>query len=165
MTKKYAFLDRDGTLIFEPQDTFQIDSIEKLKILDGAVKGLRKLIDLGYKLVMITNQDSLGTSSFPQANFVAPQNKMLGIFKNNGITFKKIFICPHLPSKNCDCRKPKIGLVNKLLKRNQIDKNNSFVCGDRVTDKSFAENIGVTYIPMPTNGDFYKALEQGGIVI
>lgn len=163
--KKYAFLDRDGTLIFEPQDTFQIDSIEKLKILDGVIKGLKELTKQGYELIIITNQDGLGTSSFPKANFEAPQKKMLGIFEEYGIEFKKIYICPHLPSKNCGCRKPKIGLVKKFLRDNLIDKNNSFVCGDRDSDKLFAKNIGVKFIPMETNGDFYKALKKGGVIL
>jgi histidinol-phosphate aminotransferase len=163
-SKKYAFIDRDGTLIFEPQDTYQIDSLDKLKILDGVIKGLKGLITQGYELVMISNQDGLGTSSFPKVDFEAPQNKMLSIFKGSGIKFKEIFICPHLPSENCDCRKPKIGLVKKLLKENQINKGNSFVCGDRNTDKLLAENIGVKFIPMKTNGDFYKALEGGEIL-
>ncbi len=162
--KKIAFLDRDGTLIFEPQDTFQIDSIEKLKILDGVVRGLKKLTKQGYELIIISNQDGLGTSSFPQADFDAPQDKMLNLFEENGITFSRIFVCPHLPSKNCGCRKPKTGLVKKFLRDNQIDKINSFMCGDRPTDKLFAKNIGVKFIPMQTNGDFYKALGQGGIV-
>jgi len=164
-SKKYAFIDRDGTLIFEPQDTFQIDSIEKLKILDGAIRGLKELIRQGYELIMISNQDGLGTSSFPQANFDAPQNKMLGIFEENGIKFKKIFICPHLSSKNCGCRKPKTGLIKKFLRDNQIDKNSSFVCGDRATDKLFAKNVGIKFISMQTNADFYKALALGGVII
>lgn len=163
-TKKYAFLDRDGTLIFESQDTFQIDSIEKLKILDGVIRGLKDLLDRGYQLVMITNQDGLGTYQFPKANFDAPQNKMLSIFKGNGIKFKEVFICPHLPSKNCDCRKPKIGLVKKFLNENQIDKSKSFVCGDRVTDKFFAENVGVKFVPMQTNSNFYNAISEGKIL-
>lgn len=162
---KYAFLDRDGTLICEPQDTFQIDSLEKLKILDGVIKGLKELTRQGFELVIISNQDGLGTSSFPKANFEAPQNKMLSILKENGIKFKEIFICPHLPSQNCDCRKPKTGLVKKLLIANQINKDKSFVCGDRETDKLFAENIGVKFIPMQTNGNFLKALEQGGVIL
>jgi len=162
-SKKIAFLDRDGTLIFEPQDTLQIDSIEKLEILDGVIKGLKELTKQGYELMMITNQDGLGTPSFPQTDYEAPQNKMLSIFKENGIKFKRIFICPHLPSKNCGCRKPKIGLVKKFLRDNQIDKNNSFVCGDRPTDKIFAMNLGIKFISMQTNGDFYKAFEKGGI--
>lgn len=164
-SKKCAFLDRDGTLIFEPQDTLQIDSIEKLKILDGVIQGLKELTRLGYELIMVTNQDGLDTSSFPQANFQAPQNKMLTIFEENGIKFKKIFICPHLPSKNCGCRKPKIGLVNKFLRNNKIDKKNSFVCGDRASDKLFAKNIGIKFISMQTNGDFYKALVKGGVIL
>lgn len=163
--KKYAFLDRDGTLIFEPQDTFQIDSLEKLKILDGVIRGLKELTKQRYELIIITNQDGLGTSLFPKANFEAPQKKMLGIFEEYGIEFKKIYICPHLPSKNCGCRKPKIGLVKKFLRGNQIDKNSSFVCGDRDSDKLFAKNIGVKFISMQTNGDFYQALTKGGVIL
>lgn len=162
--KKYAFIDRDGTLIFEPQDTFQIDSIEKLKILDGVTKGLKELIKQGYELLMVTNQDGLGTSSFPYSSFESAQNKMLSIFEKKEINFKKIFICPHISSKNCGCRKPKAGLIKRFLTENQMDKAKSFVCGDRSTDKSFANNLGVKYIPMQTNGDFYKALKQGGII-
>lgn len=161
--KKYAFLDRDGTLIFEPLDTFQIDSIEKLKILDGVIKGLKELKRKGYKLIMVTNQDGLGTPSFPKADFEAPQNKFLTLLGNNGITFEKIFICPHLSSKNCGCRKPKTGLVKKFLREIQMDKEDSFVCGDRQTDKDFANNLEIKFIPMQTNGDFYEALEKGGI--
>lgn len=162
--KKYAFLDRDGTLIFEPQDTFQIDSLEKLKILDGVIKGLKELTQKGYTLVMITNQDGLETSSFSKADFNAPQNRMLSIFKNEGIKFKKIFICPHLPSENCDCRKPKTGLVKKFLINNKIDKSKSFVCGDRKNDSLFAKNIEIKFIPMQTNGNFYTALRRGEVI-
>ncbi len=161
---KYAFLDRDGTLIFEPQDTFQIYSIEKLKVLDGVIKGLKELKRLGYELIMVTNQNGLGTASFPKANFEAPQKKMLGIFKENGIRFKQIFICPHFLSENCTCRKPKIGLVENFLSQNQIDKDKSFVCGDRSTDKLFAQNLGIKFISMQTNRNFYKALKEGEIL-
>src|SRR5258708_11935637 len=115
--------------------------------------------------ILISNQDGLGTSSFPQADFDAPQNKMLGVFEENGITFNKIFICPHLSSKNCGCRKPKIGLVKKFLRDNKIDKNNSFVFGDRSTDKLLARDIGIKFISMQTNGDFYKALMEGGVIV
>lgn len=162
--KKYAFIDRDGTLIFEPQDTFQIDSIKKLKILDGVITGLKTLVEKRYELIMVTNQNGLGTASFPWPNFQAPQNKMLSIFEKNGIKFKKIYICPHLPVKNCSCRKPKVGLVKKFLKENLIDQEQSFFCGDKTTDRLFAENIGIKYIPMQTNGDFYQILTEGGIL-
>lgn len=164
-SKKYAFLDRDGTLIFEPQDTFQVDSIDKLKILDGVITGLRKLKKNGYELIMVTNQNGIGTPSFPQANFEAPQKIMLSIFKKNGIRFKEIYICPHLQSENCNCRKPKIGLIKNLLKENLINKNSSFFCGDRTSDKLFARNAGIKFISTTTNGNFYKALTKGGIIL
>lgn len=162
--KKYAFLDRDGTLIFEPQDTFQVDSVDKLKILNGVIKGLKKLQKSGYELIMVSNQNGIGTPSFPKTTFEAPQNKMLSIFAKNGIKFKEIFICTDLPSANCRCRKPKIGLIKKFLAENSIDKNNSFMCGDRVSDKLFAKNAGIKYVPTQTNGNFFQALTKGEIL-
>lgn len=158
--RKYAFIDRDGTLIFEPPDTRQIDSIEKLKILDGVIKGLKELKTKGFELIMVSNQDGLGTSSFPKDTFQPAQNKMLRLFKNEGIIFNKIFICTHLQSTQCDCRKPKLGLVKNLLNTNEIDKNNSFVCGDRASDKQFAQNIGIKFVSMKTNTNFYEALTK-----
>ncbi len=145
MLKKYAFLDRDGTLIFEPKDTFQIDSIELLKILPGVINGLKKLKNDGFRLVMISNQDGLGSASFPKKNFEKPQNEMLRIFKEKGIEFERVFICPHLRKDNCKCRKPKTGLVDEFIKLADIDMKNSFVCGDRESDKKFAENLGLKF--------------------
>lgn len=162
--KKVAFLDRDGTLLFEPQDTFQIDSLEKLKILDGVIDGLKYLIQRGFSLVLVTNQDGLGTKSFPKKTFQKPQNLFLKILKENGIKFEEIFICPHVITENCNCRKPNIGLIKNFLIKNTIDRKKSFVCGDRKTDKKFAENIGLTFIAMQTNGNFYNALKKGGIL-
>lgn len=152
--EKYAFLDRDGALIFEPQDTYQIDSLEKLQILPSVIEGLQKLIAQGYKLALISNQDGLGTASFPQANFDAPQNRMLEIFKENGITFEKIFVCPHFADAGCACRKPKTGLVDGFFKTTVVDKANSFMYGDRDTDRQFAKNIGVRFVKAQTNGAF-----------
>ena len=160
LKRKYTFLDRDGTLIFEPQDTYQIDSLKNLKILDGVVAGLQELKKRGYALIMISNQDGLGTSLFPQKSFAAPQEKMLKIFRNNGITFDQIFICSHLPQKSCNCRKPKTGLVDKFLRNSNIDKTASFVCGDRNSDRQFAKNIGIKFVPMKTNGNFYEAIKS-----
>lgn len=162
---KYAFIDRDGTLIFEPQDTYQIDSVKKLKILDGVIEGLKELKKQDYQLVMVTNQDGLGTSLFPKASFQEPQEKLLKIFEKEDIRFKEIFICPHLPSYKCGCRKPKIGLVKKLIDAEEINKNSSFVCGDRAGDKSFAKNIGTKFVPMKTNGNFYEALKRKGMIV
>ncbi len=158
--EKYAFLDRDGTLIFEPQDTYQIDSIEKLKILDGVTRGMKELISRGYTLIMISNQDGLGTTSFPTSDFEKPQQAMLDIFKREDIEFAEIFVCGHLPEDGCACRKPKTGLVDEFLKSNNMDRANSFVCGDRASDKQFAKNLGIRFIPMKTNGNFYEAIKN-----
>lgn len=162
--QKYAFLDRDGTLIYEPQDTYQIDSIKKLQILEGVIEGLQQLQRLGYKLILVSNQDGLGTSSFPKANFDAPQNAMLNTFRKVNIKIDACFICPHFKDDDCDCRKPKTGLLEDFLKKRTLDTELSFVCGDRVTDKELARNLGLKFIPMPTNGDFYKTLIQTDIV-
>lgn len=157
--QKYAFLDRDGTLIFEPPDTFQIDSLEKLKLLDGVIKGLKALQQNGYKLVIVSNQNGIGTPSFPKEDFEIPHARMLEIFSENGIEFKKVFICPHFPEDNCECRKPKLGLVKEFLNEINLDKENSFMCGDRETDGKFAENLGIKFLGMPTNGDFFEAIK------
>lgn len=158
--QKYAFIDRDGTLIHEPQDTFQIDSLEKLKILDGVIEGLKEFLAKGYKLIMVSNQNGVGTPSFPKENFELPHNKMLEIFKENGIVFEKVFVCPHFLEDNCACRKPKTGLVDEFLRISAVDKDHSFMGGDRKTDEEFARNIGVRFIPMKTNGDFDEVVKQ-----
>lgn len=150
----YAFLDRDGALIFEPADTKQVDRIELLKILPGVIDGLKKLTGQGYQLVMISNQDGLGTTSFPQEDFEKPQQKFLEILKRNGIEFIKIFICPHFKKENCNCRKPKTGLVDEFLRSAMIDPEKSFMYGDRETDRQFAKNIGIRFIKASTNGPF-----------
>lgn len=159
MLKKYAFLDRDGTLIFEPQDTFQIDSIEKLKILPGVLDGLKKLKKKGYELIMVSNQDGLGTPSFPISKFQSVQFAILKIFEGNGIKFDEIFICPHLFEDECECRKPKTGLVEKFLEKNGIDFNSSFMCGDRYSDREFAANLGIRFVPIKTNGSFKNVIK------
>lgn len=161
--QKYAILDRDGTLIFEPQDDYQIDSLEKLEVLPGVIDGLLKLQDAGYKLVMVTNQNGIGTESFPEEDFWGPQNRLMDIFQVNGIAFEEVFMCPHLPEDNCKCRKPQIGLMEEFLKTADMDMDNSFVSGDRETDEEFADNLGVKYLRMPLNGDFTKVINQLGL--
>ena len=162
MTKKIAFLDRDGTLIHEPppEETapgdvpYQIDDVKKLKILPGVIEGLQALQQEGYELVLISNQDGVGTDIFPEKNFAAPQNKFLDIFKGREVEFAEIFICPHKAEDNCDCRKPKTGLVDDFLQKNKINYEQSFVLGDRDSDTEFANNIGVAAFSMQTNGSF-----------
>ncbi|MFH0819304.1 MAG: imidazoleglycerol-phosphate dehydratase HisB [Patescibacteria group bacterium] len=148
--EKIAFIDRDGALIYEPEETKQIDSLAKLKILEGVIPGLKSLLKQGYKLIMVSNQDGIGTASFPMKDFEIPQNELLKILKKNKIEFYKILVCPHLPKDNCTCRKPKIGLVASI----NYDKKTSIMIGDRESDKKFAKNLGVNFIKAETNSRF-----------
>ena len=151
---KVAFIDRDGVLIYEPTDNKQIGSLDELKILPSVIEELKRIQGDGYELVMVSNQDGLGTSAFQTGNFEAPQKELLKLLGEQGVTFAKIFVCPHLPEDGCLCRKPKIGLVKKFLKETQIDYEKSFVVGDRETDADFAKNIGVRSYRMESNGTF-----------
>ncbi|MFZ2189409.1 MAG: bifunctional histidinol-phosphatase/imidazoleglycerol-phosphate dehydratase HisB [Candidatus Magasanikiibacteriota bacterium] len=154
MLNKYAFIDRDGTMIYEPPDTKQIDSLDKLKILDNVLTGLKQLITNNYKLIMISNQDGLGTTSFPRADFDLVQNRLLDKLKKEKIKFYRIFICPHLPNDNCSCRKPKIGLIKEFLLAKPMNIERSFMIGDRDSDKQFAENLGIKFYQAKTNSSF-----------
>jgi imidazoleglycerol-phosphate dehydratase/histidinol-phosphatase len=138
---KVVFLDRDGTLIVEPPDE-QIDSLEKLELIPGIIEGLRLLKDRGFELVMVTNQDALGTALYPTSAFEGPQNKLLQILRGEGISFSHIFICPHTTADSCNCRKPKTGLVADFLKEQKPDLKQSFAIGDRETDVEFGIAIG-----------------------
>lgn len=159
-TKKYAFIDRDGTIIFEPQDTFQVDTVRDLIILPGVITTLKNLIAQGYTLVMVTNQDGLGTPANPVANFRVVQQELLRRLQKAGIVFENVYICPHLASDNCACRKPKTGLLKKLIDGNRIDKTNSLVIGDRQSDNELAQNMRLQFIPIPTNGNMTTAFSN-----
>ena len=138
--KKILFLDRDGTLIKEPKD-YQIDSFEKLHFFEGVFENLKKICTLeDYELVMITNQDGLGTASFPEESFWPVQNLMVKTFKDQGIEFREICIDRSFPKENKSTRKPKTGLLNHYL-LGDFDIANSLVIGDRLTDMELALNL------------------------
>ena len=140
--KKILFIDRDGTIINEPKD-FQVDSFEKLEFKTSVLKYLSKISEeLDFDLVMVTNQDGLGTKSFPEKDFLPIQNFIIKTLENEGIYFKEILIDRTFPDENANTRKPNTGLIEKYLSDKNINFNESFVIGDRLTDLKFAKNIG-----------------------
>ncbi len=140
--KKILFIDRDGTLIAEPPDQ-QIDRLDKFVLEPDCVPALLRLRDAGFVFVMVTNQDGLGTASFPQADFEPPQKLLLDILSSQGITFEAIRVCPHKPADRCDCRKPKTGLLTDYVKDTSWSREQAAVIGDRETDVQLAQNLGI----------------------
>lgn len=142
MKTKVLFIDRDGTLIHEPAD-FQVDSIDKIRLVDGAIPALLECLASGYRLVIVSNQDGLGTASFPQKQFDECQAYALELFQSQGVHFDEVFICPHTQDEGCECRKPRAGLLTRFLAETDIDLGASAVIGDRQTDMELADRIGV----------------------
>lgn len=140
--RKILFVDRDGTLIEEPADQ-QVDRIDKVRLVPGVIAALQRALANGYELVMVTNQDGLGTASFPEPEFTAPHEFMLALFESQGIGFVETFVCPHLPADGCDCRKPRTGLLTQFLAANSLDLGACAVVGDRESDLGLARNIGI----------------------
>lgn len=140
--KKVLFIDRDGTLALEPED-YQLDAFEKLIFYPEVFAYLGKIVkELDYELVMVTNQDGLGTDSFPEDNFWPIHNHLIKTFENEGIVFSEICIDRSFPQDNAPTRKPRTGMLTAYLDKNQYDLANSFVIGDRLTDMELAKNLG-----------------------
>lgn len=143
--KKALFIDRDGTLIVEPPDE-QIDSLEKLEFVPGAITAMSRIArQLDFELVMVSNQDGLGTDSFPEKDFWPAQNKMLQTLAGEGVVFDDILIDRSFPADNAPTRKPRTGLLTEYL-QGDYDLANSFVIGDRATDVELARNLGAKAI-------------------
>lgn len=141
--RKVLFIDRDGTLIKEAPPSFQIDSFEKLRFFPGVFQYLSKIVkEFDFEIVMVSNQDGLGTDSFPHADFEPVHQFIIDAFKGEGISFSEIFIDPSLPSENSPNRKPGTGMLVKYLNNVEYDLEGSFVIGDRLTDIQLAKNIG-----------------------
>ena len=140
--KKVLFIDRDGTIIVEPPEDYQVDSFEKLSFLPGAITGLASIAkQLDYELVMVTNQDGMGSKVFPEDTFWGPHNLMLNILENEGVTWREVVIDTSFPKDKSPLRKPATGRVASYT-LGEFDLANSFVIGDRLTDMLFARNLG-----------------------
>ena len=154
--KRVLFIDRDGTIIREPEDE-QIDSFEKLQFVPGvfsALSFLRQHTD--FEFVMVSNQDGLGTEAFPEPTFWPVHNFILETLKGEGVTFDEILIDRHFPEDNAPTRKPQTGLVEKYMQDPEYDIARSYVIGDRDTDRQFAQNIGCKYLQV---GEWPKIAE------
>ena len=146
--KRVLFIDRDGTMIKEVPPTYQIDSLEKVEFYPKVFTYLARIAaELDYELAMVTNQDGLGTNSFPEADFWPAQNFILRSFENEGVKFDEIYIDRSFPHENAPTRKPRTGMLTKYFSP-EYDLANSFVIGDRITDVQLAKNLGAKAIWM-----------------
>lgn len=149
--KKVLFIDRDGTLVLEPSIDYQLDSLEKLEFYPKVFQYMAKIAnELDYELVMVTNQDGLGTASFPEHTFWPAQNKIINAFKKEGVEFSAIYIDKTFPKDNAPTRKPRTGLLTQYFS-DEYDLANSFVLGDRMTDMELAKNLGAKGIYLSEN--------------
>ncbi len=149
--RRVVFLDRDGTLNEEPPDE-QVDALEKIRLMPGVVPALLEIRRAGFDLVMVTNQDGLGTPSLPRERFESAHGFILELFASQGIAFDAVFICPHFKREDCPCRNPKTGLLTEYLAAAPIDPGRSFMVGDRDTDLEFAANMGIQGLRIRLHG-------------
>jgi imidazoleglycerol-phosphate dehydratase/histidinol-phosphatase len=136
------FVDRDGTLIEEPHDE-QVDRLDKVRLMPGVFAALQTLKAAGYRLIMVTNQDGIGSERFPREHFELAHDFVLDLFRSQGIEFDAIFVCPHFAHEQCECRKPRTGLVTGYLQQHTLDPERSAMIGDRDTDLEFARALGI----------------------
>ena len=149
--KRALFIDRDGTIIVEPQPSEQVDSFDKFEFIPGAISALKSIAGLDYELVLATNQDGLGTESFPYESFIGPQELMLRTLRGEGVEFNDILIDDSFPEDNKPSRKPGTGMFGKYLS-GEYDLAASYVIGDRETDMQLAANLGCRAILLSVSG-------------
>lgn len=160
MKKRLLFIDRDGTLIKEPADE-QIDSFEKLVFTEGVFKALTFIVEhTDYELIMVSNQDGLGTSSFPENTFLPVHNFIIKTLESEGIFFTKQHIDRHFPEDNAPTRKPGTAMLTEYLDNEQYDIANSYVIGDRDTDEQLAKNLGCKSLILGRNGLNWKKIAE-----
>lgn len=160
--KKVLIIDRDGTLIVEPPIDFQVDSLEKLEFVPGVITAMSRIASLDFELVMASNQDGLGTDSFPEETFHGAQNKMLSILRGEGVEFDDILIDPSFPEENSPSRKPGVGMFGEYLS-GEYDLASSYVIGDRLTDVQLAKNLGAKAIYIAQREEGVKQLSEAGL--
>ena len=153
--KRLLLVDRDGTILQEPLDE-QIDSLEKVRFVPGAIGGLRALTGLGFEIVMISNQDGLGTDSFPEKDFIPAQELMLETLRGEGVVFDDILIDCSFPEEGLDTRKPGVGLLYDRIESGEYDFSQSWVIGDRDSDAQLADNLGARFARI---GSWAEAVE------
>ena len=159
---RLLIIDRDGTILVEPPVDFQIDSIAKTDFVPGAISGMKAISTLGYELVMCSNQDGLGTASFPMEDFLPPQEMMLKVLASESVTFDDILIDPTMPEEKAPTRKPGIGMFGKYL-TGEYDLAGSYVIGDRITDVMLAKNLGARAILLQEAEKAADALTEKGL--
>ncbi len=157
--KRALFIDRDGTIIVEPPIDYQVDSLEKLQFRAGAISALKSLSAMDFELVMATNQDGLGTDSFPEETFHPAHNKMLDILQSEDITFDDQLIDRTFESENAPTRKPRTGMFTSYMS-GEYDLANSYVIGDRVTDIILAKNLGAKGIFLAPEGEGWNMVKD-----
>lgn len=163
MKKKILFIDRDGTLVIEPPIDYQLDSLEKLEFYPKVMRNLGFIRSkLDFEFVMVTNQDGLGTPSFPEETFWPAHNLMMKTLAGEGITFDDICIDRSMPQDNAPTRKPRTGMLTRYLDNPEYDLPGSFVIGDRPTDVELAKNLGCRAIFLNDNIDLLNPVTQGG---
>lgn len=156
--KKVLFIDRDGTMIEEYPPTYQIDYFDKLSFYPGVFKYLGKIAEeLDYELVLVSNQDGLGTDSFPEEQFWPIHNLIMGSLANEGIIFKEELIDRSFPDDQLPTRKPGTGMFTNYMDNPEYDLPNSFVIGDRITDVQLAKNLGCKALWLRNNPDLGSA--------
>ncbi len=157
--RRILFIDRDGTLITEPEDE-QVDSLEKLELLEGVIPALLQLKAAGYEFVIVSNQDGLGTDAYPVEDFQVPHDKMLSLFASQGILFVAQHIDPHFENDGSMDRKPGIGMVLDYLKSGELDLEDSWVIGDRETDLQMAQNMGIGGLRCGPDGESWAEIAR-----
>ena len=147
MPRPILFVDRDGTLCQEPHD-LKVDALDKILLVEDVIPSLLRIKNAGFYFVMVTNQDGLGTASYPRQGFDICQNFLVELFRSQGISFEVVLICSHYTYELCSCRKPNTGTIERLLNAQDWDRSRSAMVGDREGDMEFAKQLSVRGLRM-----------------